>query len=99
MIIKLIGLVLQIVGIAIVLISQAIFILRAWKRYSSLKKAFLSLSFPIVGMEEEEIERLSKTELEEIFKEAQLAMFLYDDFKISVIGLVFTLIGTIVFLF
>jgi len=99
MISELIGLLFQTVGIFIVLASQVIFCFGARKEYGSVKKAFLSISFPRVAMSEEQLRRLSRAELDEALKKFPLAELLYDDLRFSVIGLVFTLIGTIIPLF
>ena len=92
----LIGTVFQLIGILIILISQVEFWFRTHKEYGSLQKAFLSMSFPKVGLEKEKLKRLSMDELKEIVDKLPLAGLLYEDFKISVIGIFFTLIGMII---
>jgi len=93
--IEFISKVLQALGIAIILGSQLVFLYRIRKKWHSLKKAFLALTTPQLGIEKERLSKMSKTELEEKFKIFRLAKFLYEDFITSVIGLVFSLIGTL----
>jgi hypothetical protein len=92
----------QILGIIVVIVSQIVFVYKAKKKYGSVKKAFLSLNiFPEVivtdGTEpSEEIKNMKKDEVENKIKKFPLAKMLLDDFKISFVGVILTLIGIIV---
>lgn len=88
-----IGLVLQAMGVVIILISQAVFLFRVRRKWGSLKKAFLDLTSPRFAIDDEKLAEMPKTKLREAFKVFPLAKFLYDDFIISVVGLLCTLLG------
>ena len=92
---ELISLFLQTMGLIIILVSQAIFYLRTRREWGSLKKGFLSLTRPRDEREHEALLVLSQNQLNKTFKLFPLAKFLYDDFVISVIGLLCALIGTL----
>lgn len=89
----LIGLILQILGIVIVLVSQALLVYRSHKKWGSLKKTFINWNIARLGMKDEELRRMSQVELRELIKKFPLADFLYDDFIVSVFGLIITLFG------
>lgn len=94
---QLVGLVLQAIGIAIILISQVIFFLRTRRKWGSLKKALLDLNTPRAGFEDEELLRMSQTELKKTFKKFPFAKFIYEDFIISFVGLFCSLIGILLY--
>ena len=92
---ELISLFLQTMGLTIILISQAIFYLRVRREWGSLGKAFLSLTTPQSGIGKEKLLKMSHGETKEALKIFRLARFLYDDFRVSVFGLLCALIGTL----
>lgn len=93
------GLFLQILGVIIILISQAVFVIRAYKKFGSLKKAFVNLSIPRVGIDDEDFEKIPNEELKKALRILPLAGLLYDDFRSSIFGLILTLIGLILSIF
>ena len=92
---NLVGQVLQIIGIAIILSGQVVFYLRIRKKYGSLKKAFLDFVAPRQSPSDEELSKMSQTQINELFEKFPLAKFLREDFIISVLGLFCSLIGTL----
>jgi hypothetical protein len=90
---NIIGLVLQLVGLLIIFASQMWFLMKCRREYNSVKKAFLSMTCPQLGIDEERLKKMSKSELDEKFRKFRLAQWLLDDFKITVFGLIPTLVG------
>jgi len=88
-----IDLIFQFVGIIVILAAQIVFWIRTYKEYHSLKKAFIDLTCPRFGMDDEKLKRISGVELEQALKRFPLAKMLYEDFKISLFGLILTFIG------
>jgi len=90
-----IGLVLEAFGIAIILGTQAVFVLKARKKYGSIGTAFLMITAMRWGMNKEKVEETvkDKQKLKEALKKFPHAEWLYEDFKYSVIGLTVGLLG------
>lgn len=98
---EIIGEFVQILGIAIVLITQAFFIWKARKKYGSLGTAFLEIQAMRFYMNDEDVKKTvkDKKKLKEALKKFPHAGLLYHDFKYSVIGLIITLMGLIIAMF
>lgn len=89
----------QIVGVTVIVIAQVVFYFRGRNEYGSIKpmmKAFIDLSCPQIGIEKERLKKLGKAKTEEKLRLRPLAQFLYDDFKVSLFGLILTLAGLII---
>ena len=95
---EIIGQLLQVLGLVIVLGSQAFFAWRAHKEYGSLGTAFLEIQAMRSYMNEEQVKETvkDKQKLQEALEKFPHAKLLYDDFKYSVIGLVITLVGLVI---
>lgn len=93
-----IGEFLQAVGVAIVLVSQAFFLWKAYKKYGSLGTAFLEIQAARCYMNDEDVEKTvkDKQKLKEALQNFPHASWLYDDFRYSVVGLILTLVGLII---
>lgn len=91
-----IGLLLQTTGIIIISIGQVRFLYRVKKKDGLLIEAFLEFTKVRVTSDEKKRKKASKAELEEYLKKFPLAKFLYDDFMVSLGGLVCTLIGVVI---
>lgn len=97
---EIVGEVLQIIGVAIVLCSQARFWFRARGKCGSLEKAFFEMISVVRVRDDRKITEVSEEELEEKFPEWwTLAEYLSEDIKTTAIGLVVTLIGLVIALF
>ena len=90
-----IALVIQIIGVAVVLIPQIHFLWSLKKKYKTLKKGCLEvaamrwyLGGEIVNMTNEEIDKL--------FPKFPLAQYIHSDLRISLVGLVITLAGLVI---
>lgn len=92
---ELIGLSLEFLGVAVILVSQAIFLYKGKKKCGSIKKFFLRIATPQLGIPDKELRRLSKEQENRQLERFLLAGLLYDDFKLSVIGLSLAVIGMI----
>jgi len=95
---QIIGQSIQVIGIVIVLGSQALFVWRVRKKYGSLKTAFLEIQLPAKVYDPKEIKETArdKQKLKRAFEEHPHAHMLYENFKWTVFGLIFTLVGLIV---
>jgi len=91
-----IDLLLQILGVVIVLTSQGWFLYNIRKRYGNLKRAFLEISFSRCTPSDRELEEATDTGLEKYYEKFPLAKFIRDDFYITTLGLLVTLLGLIV---
>ena len=90
----LIGLFLEIMGLVIVLFSQALFLYRSKKKWGSLPKAFLDLTALRLGYDDKKLQRLSPTEAREALRKLfPFAEFLYQDFRVTVLGLAVSIFG------
>jgi hypothetical protein len=90
-----VGLFLQIIGVLIVLLSQAWFGYRTWRRFRGLRRTFMGWIGP-VRMGAGETEGKSDEYLKKTFPELwAFASYLREDLWTTVIGLVITLIGLI----
>lgn len=98
---EIIGELLQALGVAIVLVSQAFFVWKTRKKYESLGTAFLEIQAMRFYMNDEDVKKTvkDKQKLKEAFEKFPHAKLLYDDFKYSVIGLIITLVGLIIEMF
>ena len=98
---ELIGIILQTLGVGIVLGSQVVFVWKARKRYGNLGTAFLEIQSTRVYMNNEKVKETvkDKQKLKEALEKFPHAKLLYDDFKITVIGLVVTIVGLILSMF
>ena len=88
------GLVLQISGLLMILGSQIWFLYRARRKYGSLRRAFLALTFPREGVQYRAA-LADKSETKKTLQYFPLAKFLYEDLLISVIGVAIALVGTV----
>jgi len=88
-----VGLFLQIIGVLIVLLSQAWFGYRAWRKFRGLRRMFIEWIHPArIG----ETEGKSDEYLKKTFPEEwAFASYLREDIWFTAIGLVVTLIGLI----
>ena len=95
---EIIGTFLQILGVVVILASQAVFVWKTRKKYGSLGTAFLEIQAMRCYMNDEQVKETvkDKQKLKEALEKFPHAKLLYDDFKYSVIGLVITLVGLIV---
>ena len=89
------GLFLQLVGVIIILAAQAVFIFRARRRYRRVKGAFLDMVLSRVGPDKE-VWNMTEAEVNDSIKLHPLAGFLWDDFWVSLLGLVLTFLGLVV---
>lgn len=98
---EIIGEFLQVLGVAIVLVSQAFFIWKARKKYGSLGTAFLEIQAMRFYMDDEDVKKTveDKQKLKEALKKFPHAELLYDNFKYSLIGLIITLVGLVIAMF
>jgi len=92
---ELVGLILQTIGIALIVISQMVFYFRVRRKWGSLKRGFLDLTSARAGVGGKAILVMDDSVIKELFNKFPLASFLYDDFVASVVGLIFSLIGTL----
>lgn len=107
---EIIGEVLQIFGVAIVLLSQVLFGYKAWRKCGSMKKTFFAM-ISVARLKGEELLTKEKDDYEKLKKQSDeylkktfpewytLADYLSKDIWITAIGLVVTLIGLIIALF
>lgn len=92
---ELFGLFLQAIGVIVILGSQLVFWYKVRKKYKKVKMAFLDFSIPRYGMSEENFKKISEDEIKEGYRKIPLAGWLYWNYRISVIGSLFILIGLI----
>lgn len=95
---EIIGQLIQALGVFVVLGSQVLFVWRVRKKYGSLRTAFLEIQLPAKVYDEKEIKETArdKQKLKKAFEEHPHAHLLYQNFKWTVFGLIFTLAGLIV---
>ena len=107
---EIIGELLQVFGVAVVLLSQVLFGYKAWRKCGSMKKTFFAMisvvrvkGDDLLTEEEDDYEKLKKQTDKYLKKTYQewytLADYLSKDIWITAIGLVVTLIGLIIALF
>jgi hypothetical protein len=89
---ELISLILQVTGIIIIFINQLKFWIEARKEYKGIKRAFLDFAMMRFGVD---VEKLSEDEVREYYKKFPLANWLYKNYRNSIVGALFTLIGVI----
>jgi len=87
-----IALVIQIIGVAVVLIPQIHFLWSLRKKYKSLKRGCLAVT---ATRETHDPNKLTDEEVHEVFPKLPLAEWIYSDLKISLIGLGITLAGLV----
>jgi len=89
----------KVLGIGIVSYGQIDLWLRARRKYGCIQNAFFDMFAGGRWIDRvrsvEEIRQLSKDEVSEMLGKFPLASWLYDDFRISVVGLAFTIVGTL----
>lgn len=91
-----VGLLLQILGVLIVLISQVWFVYKSRKEAGSLKKAFFWMVSAMRVMDGRIIREWSEEELKKKFPEWwTLAEYLHENIRDTAIGLMLTLIGLV----
>ena len=97
----LIGEILQVIGVVVVLGSQLVFVVKARRKYKNLQTAFLDITAARYCFTDEEFKELSKNKekLRQAFGEFPHAKILYEDFIVSIFGLIITLAGLIIALF
>lgn len=94
------GEILQIIGVAVVLCSQARFWLRAREKCGSLEKAFFEMISTTRVRDDRKVTERSEKELEKKFPEWwALSTYLSEDIRTTIVGLVVTLIGLVIALF
>ncbi len=92
-----VGLTLQVLGVLLVLLSQAVFAIRARKKYGSLKKAFFEMVSHIRIRDERPVRERSEEDLKKKFPEWwAFVEFLTEDIWITAIGLLITLLGLLI---
>lgn len=88
---RFVPLILQLVGVLILLVSNALFY-RNSRKYGGLKKAFVEYAATRFAMTDEELE---KADPDEVLKTFPLAGVLYRNYRNSIIGVSITLIGVV----
>ena len=85
--------ILQLVGLLIVLGSNLCFFYKARTgKFGSVKKEFVAKTTIQIGMDDE---KLLKTDADEAIKKFHIANLLYTNYRDSMIGVLFTLVGVI----
>lgn len=91
-----IGLLFQILGVLIVLISQVRFVYKSRKKSGSLKKAFFWMVSAMRVRDERKIRERSEEELKKKFPEWwTLAEYLHENIRDTAVGLMLTLVGLV----
>jgi hypothetical protein len=93
-----IGLIIQVIGVAVILIPQIHFLWNLRKKYNGLKRGCLEVAAARFSSDGEP-KVMTNEEVDKLFPKFPLAEWIYSDLKISLFGLAITLAGLLVELF